>query len=110
MPAGLSNRHRFPAVCSVSIQQTFKPSSTGTPALPLLIHTLFKNEICEKNCALRTAVAQKKEIHNREYQITNIDGRQIPIICSTSAFWDESGNVTGGLAEIDKKIISEPGK
>jgi PAS domain S-box-containing protein len=72
-------------------------------AVGMYCKDVFKNEICEKNCALRTAVAQKKEIHNREYQITNIDGRKIPIICSTSAFWDESGNVTGGL-EVFKDI------
>ncbi|GAJ19576.1 unnamed protein product, partial [marine sediment metagenome] len=41
--------------------------------------------------------------HNREYEITSIEGKKIPIICSTSAFRDAGGRVTGGI-EIFKDI------
>ncbi|MCF8025371.1 MAG: PAS domain S-box protein [Desulfobacteraceae bacterium] len=72
-------------------------------AVGMYCKDVFKNEICKKDCALKMAVVEGKEIHNREYRITNIEGVQVPIICSTSAFCDESGNVTGGL-EIFKDI------
>ena len=64
---------------------------------------VFKNSICEHDCALKRAVAENRDIHNREYEITNIDGDKVPIICSTSAFRDASGRITGGL-EIFKDI------
>ena len=72
-------------------------------AVGMYCKDVFKNAICETDCALRRAVAEGSDIHNREYVITNIKGKKIPIICSTSAFQDSSGRVTGGL-EIFKNI------
>lgn len=72
-------------------------------AVGMYCKDVFKNAICEKDCALRRAVAEGRDIHNREYVITDIEGRRIPIICSTSAFRDEAGKVTGGL-EVFKDI------
>ncbi|UCF84745.1 MAG: PAS domain S-box protein [Desulfobacteraceae bacterium] len=72
-------------------------------AVGMYCKDVFKNSICETDCALKRAVAEKSDIHNREYEITNIDGKQIPIICSTSAFRDSLGNITGGI-EIFKDI------
>jgi len=53
--------------------------------------------------ALRQAINEGVDVHNREYEITDIDGRKIPVICSTSAFRDERGEVMGGL-EIFKDV------
>ena len=72
-------------------------------AVGMFCKDVFKNRICETDCALRRAVAEGRNIHNKEYLITDINGRQIPIICSTSAFQDSSGRVDGGL-EIFKDI------
>jgi PAS domain S-box-containing protein len=72
-------------------------------AVGMYCKDVFKNAICESDCALKRAVAEGHNIHNREYSIKNIDGREIPIICSTSAFKDVSGRITGGL-EIFKDI------
>lgn len=72
-------------------------------AVGMYCKDVFKNNICETDCALKRAVYEGRDIHNREYEITNIEGRHIPIICSTSAFRDESGRITGGL-EIFKDI------
>ena len=72
-------------------------------AVGMYCKDVFKNSICESDCALKRAVAEGHDIHNREYAITNIDGRKVPIICSTSAFQDASGRVMGGL-EIFKDI------
>jgi PAS domain S-box-containing protein len=72
-------------------------------AVGMYCKDVFKNSICESDCALKRAVEEGNDIHNREYSITNIDGKKIPIICSTSAFTDGSGRITGGL-EIFKDI------
>ena len=72
-------------------------------AVGMYCKDVFKNTICESDCALKRAVAEGKDIHNREYSITNIDGRKIPIICSTSAFQDSAGRMLGGL-EIFKDV------
>jgi PAS domain S-box-containing protein len=72
-------------------------------AVGMYCKDVFKNSICEHDCALKRAVAEGRDIHNREYEITNIEGRQVPIICSTSAFRDAQGRITGGL-EVFKDI------
>ncbi len=57
-------------------------------AVGMYCRDVFKNTICENDCALKQAVENGGEIHNREYEITDISGRNVPIICSTSAFSD----------------------
>ena len=87
----------------------FNPSAekitgfSAQDAVGMYCKDVFKNPICESDCALKRAVQEGRDIHNREYNITNIDGEVIPIICSTSAFHDGSGRVSGGL-EIFKDI------
>jgi len=75
-------------------------------AVGMYCKDVFKNSICESDCALKRAVRQKRDVHNREYEITNIDGQKIPIICSTSVFRDSSGRIMGGL-EIFKDITDQ---
>jgi PAS domain S-box-containing protein len=72
-------------------------------AVGMYCKDVFKNTICEYDCALKRAVAEGQDIHNREYEITTIEGKRIPIICSTSAFRNPSGEITGGL-EVFKDI------
>ncbi|UCB49573.1 MAG: PAS domain S-box protein, partial [Deltaproteobacteria bacterium] len=72
-------------------------------AVGMYCKDVFKNPICETDCALKRAVADGGDIHNREYMIKNIEGQEIPIICSTSAFRDNEGRITGGI-EIFKDI------
>ena len=72
-------------------------------AVGMYCKDVFKNSICESDCALKHAGAEGRDIHNREYEITSIEGKKIPIICSTSAFRDAKGRVTGGI-EIFKDI------
>ena len=52
---------------------------------------------------LRQVINEGVDVHNREYEITDISGRKIPVICSTSAFRNKDGEVLGGL-EIFKDI------
>jgi len=72
-------------------------------AVGMFCKDVFKNPICETDCALKRAVKDGSDVHNREYEITNIDGKKVPIICSTSAFRDDSGRIVGGI-EIFKDI------
>lgn len=72
-------------------------------AVGMFCKDVFKNPICEADCALKRAVKAGSDVHNQEYEITNIDGKKIPVICSTSAFRDDSGRITGGI-EIFKDI------
>ncbi|MEJ2729000.1 MAG: PAS domain S-box protein [Deltaproteobacteria bacterium] len=72
-------------------------------AVGMYCKDVFKNSICESDCALKQAITEGIDIHNREYEITNINGEQIPIICSTSAVHDGAGRFAGGL-EIFKDI------
>lgn len=66
-------------------------------AVGMYCKDVFKNTICESDCALKRAVAEGQDIHNREYMITNIRGEKIPIMCSTSVFRDREGRITGGI-------------
>ncbi len=72
-------------------------------AVGMYCKDVFKNSVCESDCALKRAIAEGRNIHNREYTITNIEGKAIPIICSTSVFRGGSGQIAGGL-EIFKDI------
>ena len=76
---------------------------SAADAVGMYCKDVFKNAICGSDCALKQAIAEGRDIHNREYEITSIDGQKIPIICSTSASRDAAGRVTGGL-EIFKDI------
>lgn len=72
-------------------------------AVGMYCKDVFKNSICETDCALKRAVVEGQDIHNREYVITNIQGEKVPIMCSTSVFRDSDGRITGGI-EIFKDI------
>lgn len=72
-------------------------------AVGMFCKDVFKNPTCETDCALKRAVAGGGDVHNRDYVITDIEGKEVPIICSTSAFRDNTGRVIGGL-EIFKDI------
>ena len=72
-------------------------------AVGMYCKDVFKNSVCESDCALKRAIAEGRNILNREYSITTIENTEKPIICSTSVFRDGSGRVAGGL-EIFKDI------
>lgn len=72
-------------------------------AVGMYCKDVFKNPICEYDCALKRAVDENCDIHNREYSIIDINGKHIPIICSTSAIRDSKGRILGGV-EIFKDI------
>lgn len=72
-------------------------------AVGMYCKDIFKSPICNTDCALKRAMAEVNNIQNREFEITDIEGKKIPVICSTSVFHDSSGQIAGGL-EIFKDI------
>jgi PAS domain S-box-containing protein len=72
-------------------------------AVGMYCDDVFKMTGTGSGNALRQAINDGVDVHNREYEITDIGGRKIPVICSTSAFRDDRGEVIGGL-EIFKDI------
>jgi PAS domain S-box-containing protein len=72
-------------------------------AIGMYCDDVFKITGSGSGNALRQAINEGVDVHNREYEITDINGREIPVICSTSAFRNERGEVMGGL-EIFKDI------
>jgi len=75
-------------------------------AVGMYCKDVFKNPICEVDCALKQAVTGEKNVNNRQYTITNAEGKKIPIICSTSVFLDPEGRITGGI-EIFKDVTEQ---
>ena len=72
-------------------------------AVGMYCDDVFKMTGTGSGNVLRQAINDGVDVHNREYEITDIGGRKIPVICSTSAFRNEHGEVMGGL-EIFKDI------
>ena len=75
-------------------------------AVGMYCKDVFKNHICEVDCALKQAVKKGTNVTNREYTITNIEGKKVPIICSTSVFLDPEGRITGGI-EVFKDVTEQ---
>lgn len=79
---------------------------SANDAVGMYCRDVFKNSICDSDCALKKAINENIDIHNREYEIIDIEGQKIPILCSTSAFRNSKGEITGGL-EIFKDITEQ---
>jgi PAS domain S-box-containing protein len=72
-------------------------------AVGMYCDDVFKITGIGSSNALRQVINEGVDVHNQEYEITDIGGRKIPVICSTSAFRNKYGEVLGGL-EIFKDI------
>jgi len=75
-------------------------------AVGMYCKDVFKNSICETDCAVKQAVETGRNIYNREYRIRNALGREVPIICSTSVLRGAHGEVLGGI-EVFKDITDK---
>ena len=72
-------------------------------AIGMYCKDVFKSHTCETDCALKKAIEKGIDINNWETVLTNLDNEEIPVICSTSAFQNSKGQVTGGV-EIFKDV------
>jgi len=59
--------------------------------------SVFKAEICEKDCMLRHSIRTGEPVINCEISITDAKGMQIPVSISTAIIKDENGQVIGGV-------------
>ncbi len=79
---------------------------TGIPmdkALGLHCRELFQSTTCETESALHRNGQAGKNLYDREFRVTRLDGKRISIISSISALKDRAGNVIGGM-EVFKDI------
>lgn len=72
-------------------------------AIGMYCDDVFKISGGATGSALRDAINDGVDIVNQEYELVNISGRKVPVICSTSSFRDDKGKVAGGV-EIFKDI------
>jgi PAS domain S-box-containing protein len=59
--------------------------------------SVFRAEICEKNCMLRHSIRTGEPVINCEISITDAKGMQTPVSISTAIIKDENGKVMGGV-------------
>lgn len=72
-------------------------------ALGMYCDDVFKITGVNSGYSLRQIVVKGLDIQNQEFEIIDVAGRNIPVICSTSAFRGAEGELLGGL-EIFKDI------
>jgi PAS domain S-box-containing protein len=73
---------------------------TGIPASEAIGRPcceVFRANICESTCALKSTLETKKPIVNMPVVIFRADGREIPISVSTALLLDEAGRIIGGV-------------
>jgi len=73
---------------------------TGIPrkdALGRRCCDVFKANICENECALKSTIKTSKAIINKTVWIITLDGTKMPISISTAVLKDKSGKFIGGV-------------
>ncbi len=58
---------------------------------------VFRSNMCEKKCALKRTMEEKKSFISTSAYIINADQKRIPIFASTSLLIDKNGEVLGGV-------------
>lgn len=79
---------------------------SAADAVGMYCKDVLKGSLCDTNCTIKQAIKGESSIRNQEFEVTTIDGNQVPVICSASVFQDASGRLIGGL-EIFKDITEQ---
>ncbi len=58
---------------------------------------VFRANICESTCALKSTMETRKSVINKPIVIFRADGKEIPISVSTALLKDASGRIMGGV-------------
>ncbi len=58
---------------------------------------VFRANICESTCVLKSTMETKKPVVNKPVVILRADGKEIPISVSTALLKDKSGRIIGGV-------------
>ncbi|MGP0046325.1 MAG: sigma-54 interaction domain-containing protein, partial [Syntrophobacteraceae bacterium] len=70
---------------------------TASEAIGRLCCEVFRANICESTCALKSTMETKKPVVNKPVVILRADGKEIPISVSTAMLKDGSGRIIGGV-------------
>ncbi|MFC1565221.1 sigma-54 interaction domain-containing protein [candidate division KSB1 bacterium] len=69
---------------------------TWEEAIGQKCHDVFRADICQSACALRSTIEDGRELIGHRVNILNNDGETIPISISTAVLRDNKGKVIGG--------------
>lgn len=73
---------------------------TGIPAanaIGMHCRQLYQTTTCQIGCPTKTASTIAKNVYNRVFAVTTVDGRNLSITSSISVLKDHAGNVIGGV-------------
>ena len=73
---------------------------TGIPASEAIGRPcceVFRADICESTCALKSTMETRKPVVNKPVVIFRADGKEMPISVSTALLKDPSGRIIGGV-------------
>jgi len=84
---------------------------TGVPvreALGKYCYEVFKADICESDCALKTAIENNQPLMRYPISIIRADGNKVSISITASALMDNEGSLVGGVETFhDLSLIEE---
>lgn len=66
-------------------------------ALGQFCFEVFKSNLCEVSCPIKTAILTGSDSINQKVNILRFDGKEIPISINASALKDEVGKIIGGV-------------
>jgi PAS domain S-box-containing protein len=69
----------------------------ASDAIGMHCRKIFKTTTCQIGCFTKKRVQLKKNVYNRVFAVTTLDGRTLSIISSISVLKDHTGNVIGGV-------------
>ena len=73
---------------------------TGIPAseaIGMHCREIFKTTTCQIGCPTKNGIPIEKNVCNRAFAVTTLDGRSLSITSSISVLKDHAGNVIGGV-------------
>ena len=69
---------------------------------------IFRSNMCEKGCALRRTMKRGKSFIDTSTYIITKEGRQVPVVVTTSLLKDPEGGILGGVETFrDMSLVEE---
>jgi PAS domain S-box-containing protein len=69
----------------------------ASDAIGMHCRDIFETATCQIGCPGKTSPQIEKNVYNRVFAVTTLDGRHLSIISSISVLKDHTGNVIGGV-------------
>ncbi|MEX1327415.1 MAG: PAS domain S-box protein [Desulfobacterales bacterium] len=70
---------------------------SASDALGMHCRQIFKTTTCQIDCPSTNSTQIEKNVYNRGFAVTTLDGRSLSITTSISVLKDQAGNVIGGV-------------